>query len=182
MTAMATPGRGHNGRFVRGRDTAERDAEACRLRTRGHSFQQIADTLGFTDRSLARRAVQRALAEVVHEAATEYVQVQLEQLDALTVEALRVLEGEHLVASAGRLVLGPDGEPLVDGMPKLNAIDRLLRIMERRAKLLGLDAPTRHAVTTADVDLDAAVGELFDVLQQAAQEDARRELEAGDAA
>jgi hypothetical protein len=30
------------------------------------------------------------------------------------------------------------------------AVDRLLRIMERRAKLLGLDAPTKVAPTTPD--------------------------------
>jgi hypothetical protein len=30
------------------------------------------------------------------------------------------------------------------------AIDRALRVMERRAKLLGLDAPTRQEVTGAE--------------------------------
>jgi len=35
-------------------------------------------------------------------------------------------------------------------MANLGAIDRALKIMERRAKLLGLDAPVRQEVTGAD--------------------------------
>lgn len=177
---MTPPVRGHNGRFTRSVDTAERDAEACRLRTRGASYQQVADQLGFTDRSNARRAIQRALAEVVREAADEHVQLQLDQLDALTGEVLTVLEREHYVASAGRLVCDADGRPLRDDMPRLHAVDRLLRIMERRARLLGLDAPARHQVnTTSGADLGAALAEWESELRRATEVDVRRELEGG---
>jgi hypothetical protein len=34
----------------------------------------------------------------------------------------------------------------------VDALDRVLKIMERRAKMLGLDAPARHAVVHTDID------------------------------
>jgi hypothetical protein len=39
---------------------------------------------------------------------------------------------------------------VTDDGPKLQAIDRLLRVMERRSKLLGLDAPAKIAQTNPD--------------------------------
>lgn len=161
---MTTHGRGHfragNGRFTRSADTAARDAAACRLRSRGETLQAIADELGFADKANARRAIQRALTEVVREDAEHHVQLALEQLDQLAAESLAVLEADHFVVSAGRLVHGPDGQPLRDDLPVLLAVDRLLRIQERRARLLGLDAPARHRVPTGPSDVDAAVVEL----------------------
>ncbi|GAA2395473.1 hypothetical protein GCM10010404_61300 [Nonomuraea africana] len=38
------------------------------------------------------------------------------------------------------------GEPLEDDAPVLAAIDRMLKIQERRAKLLGLDIPVKQLV------------------------------------
>jgi hypothetical protein len=72
-----------------------------------------------------------------------------------------VLEAEHHVTQVGRLVRGPDGEPLRDHGPTLAAIDRLLKIMERRAKLVGLDAPVRARVEVVDeATVDRAIAEL----------------------
>lgn len=180
----ATPGRGHNGKFLRTVDTAERDAQACRLRSRGQSLQQIADRLGYADRSSAHKAVQRALSETVRADAALYVQLQLDQLDELTGVALAVMEREHVVVQLGKVVRDDDGRPVVDHMPTLAAVDRLLRIAERRAKLLGLDAPTRHAVAaTSATDVDVAMAELVEELERAAQAEAERrfrELKAGE--
>lgn len=147
---MATSGRGHNGKFDRTIETAERDAEAARMRSRSVSYQVIADTLGFADRSNARKAVQRALLEIVAEPAAELRELQLAQLDELTVAALGVLDRQHVTVSHGRVIRDDTGAVIEDDAPILAAIDRLLRIQERRAKLLGLDAPSRHEVVTLD--------------------------------
>jgi hypothetical protein len=81
-------------------------------------------------------------------------------LDELTRKAFEVLDATHYVHTpAGKLVYGPDGHPLVDPMPALYAIDRLLRIDERRARLFGLDAPIRRDDFTID-EIDAAIAEL----------------------
>ena len=54
----------------------------------------------------------------------------------------------------------PDRRELLDDGPVLQAVDRLLKIADRRAKLLGLDAPKRVEVSDGTPDLDAAVREL----------------------
>lgn len=156
---MTTPDR-HNthgrdsrdgrGRYTRTRDNAQRDAEACRLRTHGATYQQIADQLGFRHRDGAYRAVQRALHATVAEPAGELRQLELARLEELWRRAWQVLARDHYVTQLGHLVQGPDGGPLVDDAPKLAAIDRLLKVQQRRAALLGLDAPTKVQAITVD--------------------------------
>src|SRR5699024_2045667 len=57
----------------------------------------------------------------------------------------------------------------------LQAVDRALKIIDRRSKLLGLDAPQQVQITANDVDLDATVDKMLRVaemaLQQTASED-----------
>lgn len=160
---MARRVRGTNGRFTTTIETAERDAEAAQLRARGVGYREIAERLGFEDHSGAYRAVQRALVRTVAEPAAEVRAVQVAQLDMLTQQALVVLEREHITIQQGRVVLleGEDGvsRPVQDDGPVLAAIDRLLKIQERRAKLLGLDAPARHEVVTLDA-IDAEIDRL----------------------
>jgi hypothetical protein len=136
---------------------AERDAEAARLRSRGLSLRQVADALGYSNESGAYKAVQRALAAVPVEAVEELRRLQLEQLNYLGRRAFEVLEAEHpLISPSGRAVVH-NGQPLTDWRPTLRAIDSLLRIMEREAKLMGLDAPQRHPhFTLSTLDLEIA--------------------------
>jgi hypothetical protein len=137
--------RGGNGHFDRNIATAERDAEAARLRSRGLTYRQIAAELG-VDVANAHRAVKRALDAVVAEPAADAVAFELERLDALYARALEVMESHHVTVSNGRVVALND-EPLPDDGPVLAAIDRLVRISESRRKLLGLDSPTKMAVS-----------------------------------
>lgn len=156
---MARGDRGPRGRFVRTADTAERDAEAARLRARGQSYQEIATELGYADHTGARKAVQRALVQIVAEPAEDVRALQLEQLDRLALAALAVLERNHVTVSHGRIIRDENEQPILDDGPVLTAIDRLLKIQERRAKLLGLDAPARHEVVSLDA-LDAEIERL----------------------
>lgn len=138
------------GRFARTLSTAEREAEATRLRSRGWTYQRIADELGWANKGDAHHAVQRVLRDTVQEAGDELRTLELIRLDALYVAAHEVLEREHVTVSNGRIVAGTDGAPILDDAPVLQAIDRLLRIQERRAKLLGLDAPVKKDVSLTD--------------------------------
>ena len=162
MPNRRTTGRGHTGKFERTGDTAERDAEALRLRADNKTYQQIADALGYTNRSAARKAVERALVATVREPAEEVRELQLVQLDRLAREALAVLEREHVLVSHGRTIYADDGSAMLDDGPILSAIDRLLKIQERKAKLLGLDSPTRVEV----MSLDAIDGEIRRLTQE----------------
>lgn len=158
------PVQGADGKFIRTLQGAERDAEACRLKSRSLSYRQIAVQLGFSDHTNARRAVERALAATVVEPAAELRQIELMKLDALEQAALAVLERQHVTVSKGEVVRH-DGELLIDDGPVLQAIDRLVKIQDRRAKLVGLDAPQRLEVITIDA-IDAEIARLTAELEQ----------------
>lgn len=105
------------------------------------------------NRSRAYRIVQRALDRLVREPAEQVRQLELGRLDQLWVEATKILRRQHVVISAGKVVVHPDtGVPLEDPMPILRAIDTLLKIQERRARLLGLDAPAQRTVHVLSED------------------------------
>lgn len=156
---QASKTRGADGKFTRDAETAERDAEAARLRSRGWSYRRIAAELDLSV-SNAHAAVQRALRAIVEEPAQDVRTLELERLDGMYDAVMKVLEAKHFTVSQGRLIK-IDDEPLEDDGPVLAAVDRLLRIQERRAKLLGLDAPTKAEVggkltyEIVNVDLDA---------------------------
>ncbi len=141
--------RAGRGRFTKQSATAVRDAEAAQLRADGLTYQAIADRLGMSHRDLARRAVERALAATVREPADELRQLELIRLDALWLEAVKVMTTEHVTVNQGRVV-ELDGLPIKDDGPTLAAIDRLLKIMERRAKLVGLDSASKVEVLSVD--------------------------------
>lgn len=137
--------RGPNGKWLYTPESARRDAKAAELRARGWSYRRIADEMS-VDVHTAHTAVQRALRAIVQEPAEEVRTLELERLDLLYVAAVEVLERRHVTVSQGRIVYEGD-QPLADDVPVLQAIDRLLRIQERRAKLLGLDAATKTQVS-----------------------------------
>jgi hypothetical protein len=118
----------------------ERRRAAVRLRIEGKSWQEIADLLGYDSKGGACKDVSRALQAAITDLALpleEYRQLELDRLDAMQ-EALwpKVLDGDT------------------------KAIDTALRLMDRRAKLLGLDAPTRtEGVLTLDV-IEAGIAAL----------------------
>lgn len=172
------------GKFTRSIDTAQRDADAARLRARGLTYEQIANELGYADRKNAYNAVERALRATVEEPAAEVRKLELERLDHLWQAALKVLETDHLTVSHGKVITrmvgvkrDEDGieildpltgktipvyEDVIDDGPKLAAIDRLLKIQARRAALLGLDTPVRADVTVHQVDpMDTALAEVI---------------------
>lgn len=106
--------------YVKTEDDALNDREALRLRSQGLSYREIAGRLG-VDTSTAYRRTQRALAAVPVEDVETHRALELDRLDALQ-----------------RAVW----DKALDG--NLNALDRVLAIMTRRSKLLGLDAPLRR--------------------------------------
>lgn len=153
--AEETPGPGYthgaDGKFIKTTDSAERDAEAARLRGLGWSYRRIAREMGYANASGPQKAVQRALAAIQQEAAEEVRALELARLDGLWEKAAEIFGKDSLLVQQGRVVRVPvdiDGtaSPVVDEELKLKALDRLLRIQERRARLLGLDAPSRLSV------------------------------------
>lgn len=102
----------------------ERARKALDMRKNGASFSNIANKLGYADESGARKAIEALLKKTTYEAVDEARKLELEKLNML----------EMAIA-----------QMVING--NLSAIDRKLRIMDRRAKLLGLDAPTNVQAT-----------------------------------
>lgn len=148
--------------------TAKRRAEAVAMRIAGADFDTIAGQLGYADRASAHKDVTRALEQAVVEQSRSvevYREEELQRLDALLVEAWTVLKRQHVSVSHGRVVRDENDEPILDDGPTLSAIDRILRIQERKAKFLGLDAPQRHEVVTVDA-VDAEIARLTAELER----------------
>lgn len=140
---------------------SQRDSDAARYRAEGWSYNRIANELGYADPSGAYRAVQRALKETVRDANDTAVHLELNSLDEMAREVWQVLQRTHVVVSQGRVVKDDNGVPIPDDAPVLAATDRLLKIQERRAKLLGLDMPTRSKVEVlTESTVDAAIAAL----------------------
>ncbi|MCA9877562.1 MAG: hypothetical protein KC442_07265 [Thermomicrobiales bacterium] len=93
------------------------------LRRSGFTLSEIADQLGYAGPSGARRAIETALQKALHHEAG----------------ALRALEGERL----DRLQRALWGKAETGNV---GAVEAILKVMERRAKLFGLDVPKQHVV------------------------------------
>lgn len=109
-------------------ESAERQRQALELRKAGVGFQQIADKLGYADHSGAYRAVATALKKTLQEPADELRAIEVERLDQL------------LLGLWPKAIKGDTW-----------SVDRVLKIMERRSALLGLDAPVKRELT-ANID------------------------------
>lgn len=110
-------------------DTARRRAEALELRRAGVTYPDIAQRLGYSGKQAAHKDVKRALDQVVAEPSEQLLREEVSRLDGM-------LTG--LWADARRGQLG--------------AVDRVIKIMERRSRLLGLDHDSRQRDDHSDVD------------------------------
>jgi|SRR6478735_3776035 len=132
----------------------DRRSKAWLLRVKGKTVRQIATELGVsvgTAHSDLAAVMERTKEENDDRAETHRA-LSLARLD----RALDTIE-EALLAQAPL----PEGDGAADGESlrpdhelRLKAIDRLMKIEERRAKLLGLDAPTKVDASVTTVGLD----------------------------
>lgn len=151
---------------------AEKKAEAYRLRLRGLTLRQAAAKLGVSHQTVANWSRAEADATVIP-LANELRTQQLDRLDHMRQSALEVLERYHVVVSQGHVV-ELDGTPIEDDAPVLAAIDRLLKIEERRSKLMGLDAPTRAEI---EARVEPKPAELMALIERARQQSEEDEAE-----
>ena len=102
------------------------------------------------------------------------MRLELDRLDDIARGFQRIFATRHYVVSvgAGKVVMDPakPGVPLVDDSPVIQAGLALLRVMERRAKYLGLDAPTKSRVEVITEDVVDA--EMAMLARQVADNDA----------
>lgn len=99
-------------------ERAHRQRRVLELREGGKNHEQIAEELGLANKSVAWKLFHSALVAVIKEPAEHVLALELRRLDALL---------------AGCWEKAKAGDPA--------AIDRVLRIMDRRSTYLGLDQP-----------------------------------------
>jgi hypothetical protein len=140
---------------------ADRDRRAAEMWAEGETFETIAAELDYGHRGHAHRAVKRLFAGIDDEGREMMIRRHQEALDLLTRTVITVMRTDHYVVSDGRVVKGEDGLPLIDDGPVLHAVNTQIRVLDRYARLMGLDAPKRVEHTeAASTDLDKAVQEL----------------------
>ncbi len=139
---------------------AERRVEALRLRRAGLNFEQIGQHLGVS-KERAYKLVSEELAKIRKCLSQETEEVRLMELERL----------DDLFRQSYSAALGGD----------LRGVDSCLRVMTRRAALLGLDAPNRvvSEMLVQSPEWLSLKNKIIGVLQKYPQalEDLRNELE-----
>lgn len=136
---------------------AQRRAKAIELKNRGLSWQQVAeqmapeynDTDGHPSAAFACVDVTRALKQANKELAMgleEYREAARMRLDGLRRQVFAVLARPHYVMYQGQFVIDEDGNKVRDDGPVLAAVDRLMKIEERQAKIDGTDASEKLTI------------------------------------
>jgi len=132
-------------------ELVDKEIKVLELRRAGLTWQRIAEETGYADHTGAYAAYKRAIKRTMQQPADELREAELDRIDRL------------------QLALWPKA------MKGDNAsINTIVRLMERRARLLGLDTPIKiqQDVTTWDGDesIDRAVKDLAALLERHAEE------------
>jgi len=148
----------------------ELQATILRMYRDNPNISEIARTLGFTPQ-YTYKLYSKALKAIIAPEVEEHRKLENERLDVMHSEAMRILKAFHPYVSSGAVVRDvvddENGNPVVDengnfktirlqnSDPVLKAIDRLIKISERRARLWGLDTPVNSKL---DISTDIESG------------------------
>lgn len=127
-------------------EMAERRKEALQLRLAGASYQAIADHLGVS-KYTAYHDVQNEIADIPKEAAAELRREELMRLDTLQ----RAVWKEALQGDT-------------------DAVRTALQVVDRRIRMMGLDAPAAVNVGSGNTDIDDAVQKFIKATQEPPRE------------
>ena len=113
-------------RYAPSSEQLAKERHALELRQAGIDYATIADQVGISDKGEAYRYVQKALKRTLEPAASSLRELEAARLD-------------RLQAAVWTSAIRGD----------LKAVDRVLRISDQRARLLGLNAPLKTELTVA---------------------------------
>jgi hypothetical protein len=135
-------------------ETLEKEKKVLELRRGGLTFDLIAERLGYASASGAHKAYMSACSRIVYEDVVEVRNAEMDRLDIAQ------------AAIWGDVINGADAQD------RARAVMALMKIMERRARLLGLDMPTKAQVEVTTYDrntIDAEVERLVAILNSQPQ-------------
>jgi hypothetical protein len=119
-------------------ETLEKERKVLEYRRGGLTFDLIADRLGYASASGAHKAYLSACNRIVYE---DVVEVRKSEMDRLDI-AQAAIWGDLTDTQN------------VDANTRARLVLALIKIMERRARLLGLDMPTKAQVEVSIYDRD----------------------------
>jgi hypothetical protein len=150
-------------------EVAERRAEVVRLKARGIPYPDIARRLGISE-DVARQDVSRAhkmRAQELRDNVDELVAGEMEELEALQQLTWRIAAAQHRkVGTSGVAARDEHGNPVFDFSVNLHAVNTLVKIRERMAKLLGYDAALKIDVKAQVVTVDAIDAAILGLREQ----------------
>lgn len=147
-------------------DTKFRDIRIWKARVKGKSIEAIAEEEELAPKTIAN-ILNKVADEYELEAAADLIKLELDRLDLLLQNAIKVLEARHLSFSHGRILHDDMGRTMRDSKPVLDAIQTVIKIMDRRAKYLGLDAPSKTEQTIQVFKTNSEGTELQQLIEQA---------------
>ena len=167
--------RNGDGKFARSLKTAQRDHDALALKVKGQSLQRIANELGYASKGAVSTAIRRAFRDLPGPGTEDEKRLDLERIDRLIEASWEVLEREHVAYSNGQVIRRRTGlveldesglerlddkgktiplyEEVLDDGPLLASVDRIRSLLERRAKIIGYDAPARSRIEVITEDV-----------------------------
>jgi hypothetical protein len=137
-------------------ETLEKERKVLEYRRGGLTFDLIAERLGYASASGAHKAYLSACNRIVYE---DVIEVRKSEMDRLDI-AQAAIWGDLTDTQN------------VDANTRARLVMALIKIMERRARLLGLDMPTKAQVEVSIYDrdtIDAEVQRLVAILNSQPQ-------------
>lgn len=104
----------------RRQEVAERRASALRMRRLGKSYEDIAAELGYRSTASLRKDVSRALERATYEEGRSLLSLERERSELLLARALELMQTS-------------------DDLKAVRAVEAATRVLERRARMLGID-------------------------------------------
>jgi hypothetical protein len=127
-------------------DLIKRETQVVELRRTGATWEGIAQVVGYSNAGGAYKAYQRAMSRVFDQPVQELRNAELDRLDRLQ----RAYWKDAIEGNA-------------------RSADFILRVIDKRAKLLGLDAPTKIQAEVVNYDagvIDADIERIIRELEQ----------------
>lgn len=126
--------------------TADRDYDIWQRYANGETQQAIADRYGISQQAISN-IIARMRDDIPIEERRARQRRQLADLDHMREQALELADAAPIPAySQGRQIFMADGTPAEDHTGRVRAMDLVVKLQEREAKALGLDAATKISV------------------------------------
>lgn len=121
------------------------------------TLARVADEMGCSVFRV-QKLLNKYTPKLLEKDASNHREIEIGKLDLLEEKLWTMVDEDYYTVSNGQVVYLDTGDPVPDIDPVLKIIDRILKVAERRAKLLGLDKPVRveatvHTMDSTDMEL-----------------------------